>query len=52
MIKKFFIVVFFLVPIFAQGSYLNKSFPKIEGISLSGNKVTKSAIEHAKQLMN
>ncbi len=40
MIKKFFIIVFFLVPIFAQGSYLNKSFPKIEGISLSGNDVT------------
>ena len=39
MIKKFFIKVFFLVPIFAQGLYLNKSFPKIEGISLSGNDV-------------
>ena len=39
MIKKFLFIIFFISPIFMQETYLNKSFPKIEGISLSGNKV-------------
>lgn len=39
MIKKFLFIIFFISPIFMQDAYLNKSFPIIEGISLSGNKV-------------
>jgi hypothetical protein len=38
--KKIILLIVFLMPLIAQDSFLNKRFPKIEGISLSGNKVT------------
>ena len=38
--KKIILLTIFLMPLFAQDAFLNKPFPKIEGISLSGDKVT------------
>jgi hypothetical protein len=38
--KKIILLTTFLMPLFAQDVFLNKPFPKIEGISLSGDKVT------------
>jgi hypothetical protein len=38
--KKIIFLIIFFMPLFAQEVFLDKSFPKIEGISLSGNKVT------------
>jgi hypothetical protein len=38
--KKIILLTIFLMPLFAQDVFLNKPFPKIEGISLSGDKVT------------
>jgi hypothetical protein len=37
--KKIILLTIFLMPLFAQDVFLNKPFPKIEGISLSGDKV-------------
>ena len=38
--KKIILLTIFLMPLIAQDVFLNKPFPKIEGISLSGDKVT------------
>ena len=38
--KKIILLTIFLMPLFAQDAFLNKPFPKIEGISLSADKVT------------
>lgn len=38
--KKIILLTIFLMPLFAQDVFLNKPFPQIEGISLSGDKVT------------
>ena len=38
--KKIISLIILLMPLFAQDVFLNKPFPKIEGISLSGDKVT------------
>ena len=38
--KKIILLTILLMPLIAQDTFLNKPFPKIEGISLSGDKVT------------
>jgi len=38
--KKIILFTILLMPLIAQDVFLNKPFPKIEGISLSGDKVT------------
>ena len=38
--KKIILLTILLIPLIAQDAFLNKPFPKIEGISLSGDKVT------------
>ena len=38
--KKIISLIILLMPLIAQDAFLNKPFPKIEGISLSGDKVT------------
>ena len=38
--RKIILLIIFLIPLVAKDTFLNKPFPKIEGISLSGNNIT------------